>query len=581
MYLVESPSSIHKHVIPLCPKDSIISRTFGHLGANSTLVTGLSSGKWDDCLARLTMGGDETASKIICKDAFFITVLSSSGTLVIWYEETCQELRRLYHGGEWVTGIESSRTSSLVASAGTKTIRIWDLSNGKEMYNIAKTNQGRLMSLAFSSREDRLLVAYDDCSIQCIDLETSLERWCFRAEDPLDTQPQLSKTYGLQSGRYKNRHRVPGSASLVWTISRHRQPPQRCIRKDDIYKKDGDVWNAPEVVLWQPESPNVLILYQDTKMVDWNIDDDTQTEHSHLAAREMAVSPDGTLLLTSDHNGTLSVWTTGQFRLTYQVKYDEFVRDLAFAPDGQRFYDVRGTLCNVWEPDALIRSDDSGREDASSIHETMFSEPVLSADDNGRPQISALVCGEGAEFYCSGKEDGTVIMYDLATAQKVRKLYGHTSTVAVIELSWSLSLKYIVSADDSGRVIAKRLEKPSPQAPKKWAVFPLLDIRTGTTVKQLLFSSSEEYLLISYATTDRVWSLKSKKILFQVMHSGGNNRRWVQHPTDPALLIAIEGIEQEIYEWKTFQRVTCTNAIDAGESREAVKTAPSASHARS
>ena len=114
-----------------------------------------------------------------------------------------------------------------------------------------------------------------------------------------------------------------------------------------------------------------------TKMVDWNIDDDTQTEHSHLAAREMAVSPDGALLLTSDHNGTLSVWTTGQFRLIYQVKYDEFVRDLAFAPDGQRFYDVRGTLCNVWEPDALIRSDDSGREDASSIHETTFSEPIV------------------------------------------------------------------------------------------------------------------------------------------------------------------------------------------------------------
>jgi hypothetical protein len=55
--------------------------------------------------------------------------------------------------------------------------------------------------------------------------------------------------------------------------------------------------------------------------VDWNLDNNSQTEHAHLKAREMVVSSDGNLLLTSDNNRTLSVWTTGHFRSVYELAY--------------------------------------------------------------------------------------------------------------------------------------------------------------------------------------------------------------------------------------------------------------------
>jgi WD40 repeat protein len=555
VYLAQSPSSIYKHVIPFCPSDSMIRQTFSHLSRSAISVVGISSGKWDDCLARVTMGGDETASKVICKDNYFITLLGTSGTLVVWHAETCLELRRLYHG-EYVTGIKASKAKTLVASAGIKTIRVWDIATGQEVYKIPKSTQGRLMGLAFTAEDTKLLVAYDDCTVRCINPQSLLEEWCFHARDPLEADhgcPRLM-AFSPDAKRIAVAHR--GRPVFVWWISSQRQPPQCCVRREDVYKRDGDVWNAPEVVVWQPDSSNVLILYQDTILVDWNIDDDTRTQHSHIGAREMVVSSDGNLLLTSDHNETLSVWSTGEFHLIYRLKYDEFVRDIAFAPDAQRLYDIRGTLCNIWEPDALIRSEDTNLEELST-HDTLYSGPVVTSHDSSRIQVSALICSETGQYYCTGKDNGSVVIYELDTVQKLRKLYSHSTTVSVVGIVWSSSLKYIASVDESGRVIAKRLAKPTAQAPKKWAVYPLLDVRIGSTVTQLLFSASEEFLLISSATVDRVWSTKTKKELFRVQHRDGNGkpRRWIQHPHEGTLLICIEGEEQCLSRWDTLERV--------------------------
>lgn len=107
-------------------------------------------------------------------------------------------------------------------------------------------------------------------------------------------------------------------------------------------------------------------MYEDTKIVEWNVKDDEQSPHDLVGARGIVSSHDGSLLLTSDVNGTLSIWTVPNYRLTYCLKYEELVTDMAFSPDGTQFYHIRGTFCNVWEPDALIRSQDIDQDSASS-----------------------------------------------------------------------------------------------------------------------------------------------------------------------------------------------------------------------
>ncbi|PGH02303.1 hypothetical protein GX51_04744 [Blastomyces parvus] len=554
-HLAESPFCIYKYIIPFCPSETMLSRAYRHSNFTPMTVIGIPHGTWDNCLARLTMGGDETISKVVCKENYFIVLLGNTGTLVIWNAETCTETRRLYHD-EWVTNITLARIRNLVVSAGALTIRVWDIGTGQEMYRIPKTNKGRLMSLTFASNDAQLLIAYDDCTVKCFDLATLQEQWCLDVNTALDREYQCPRFMVFSPDASRVAVADSGSPVFIFCIGCPNKPPHRCIRREDICKKQNDVWIPPEMAIWQPDSSNLFILYQDTVLVDWNIDDDSQTQHSHLRAKIMTVSRDGNLLLTSDYNGTLSIWSTGKFRLICQMRYDdEIVRDLAFAPGLQRFYDVRSTMCNVWEFDTLILPEELDREDMSSS-DTLYSQSAVASGDRSRAQITTLVCGNKVPYYCIGRDDGTIAIYEGQTAKKLRKLYEHSKTVSIVEIAWSLSQKYIASADDSGRVMAKRLGKPTPQAPRKWAVYPLFDIRLRTTVIQLLFSESEEFLLISTTTADQIWSTKSKEKLFQVERSDwSHSRRWLHHPKDSRFLICIEGAEQLLYSWNNLKRI--------------------------
>lgn len=552
--VAESPSSIHKYVIPFCPKDSIINRTFGHVGHSTFSVTGVSSNYWDDCLARLTMGEDQTASKLLCKDTFFVTLVGIDGTLIVWHSETCEEARRFTHG-EYVTHITSSETSNFIATAGFKTTRVWDITTGKEFHCLPKERHHHTRALKFGAKDDEILIAYDDCSIQCVDLVTAKEKWRFSAKEPESQDYNCARYMAFSPDSTQIAVVFRGRPVVVWTIqssySTHISP-KRCILKEDKMRSaiEGDVWNAPEVALWHPVLDHLLILYEDTKIVDWNLADDEQVQYDHTSARAMVLSPDGNLLLTSDVNGTLSIWMIPGYRLTYQLKYDDLVMDLAFSPDGARFYDIRGTFCNVWEPDALIRPNDLDHEDMSSAYETITSEPVLSNDNNTRIPITALICDSSDRFYCCGKEDGTVIIYNIPEGKKVRKLISHSSSVSIIKLAWSFSEKYLVSADDSGRVIAKRLEPPTG-GKDKWAVFPLFDMRMEEAVEHLLLSICDEFLLIAGPTTACVMGLKSKKEVCRVRHSFQNQALWINHPSDPTVLIRINASEEREYLWKS------------------------------
>ncbi|KAI0525901.1 hypothetical protein F5B22DRAFT_642058 [Xylaria bambusicola] len=200
----------------------------------------------------------------------------------------------------------------------------------------------------------------------------------------------------------------------------------------------------------------------------------------------MSLSNDGNFLLTSDVNGSLSVWSTPGFRLTYQTKHDELVTDLAFSPDGTRLYDIRGSLCNAWEPDALIRADDK-----SSVNETITSEPVLVTDDYSRVNMTSLACERAFESFL---------------------------------LRW--------------------LEAPTPKK-DRWAVFPVCDIRMGDNhvLEHINFSASEEYLCIASSASSHIWSLKAKREFCRIKLSS-HGGIWLNHPKSNASIVLITGVRE-------------------------------------
>ena len=536
--LVQSPSSVHRLVPPFCPRTSMIGSIFGFQDRTIS-VAGLPSERWDDCLASVSVGKEEAASRILATNAYFLALISSNGTVVVWYAETCEEARRLEHG-EYVAIMEMNKSQTLLVTAGTVNYKVWDIASGRELCCLSKTSLALTKAIALDSTGSELVVALDDCSATCYDLENSSIKWYFSVPDdgqyhgcPLvvTISPNMTKLAMAWRGKPPVVWNIPGTDS---------QRPLRCS-----VRSNTDALFSPLTMQWQADANSILILCSNTKLVEWHIYDEELREYDHLKPLEMAVSQDGNFLLTSDHMGAISVWTFPRLSLIYQlVNENEFIEDLAFSPDSQRFYDLRGPICNVWEPDALIRPDEQELEDRGS---SVVTEPVITRDESSQTQVTALSHGFGDKYFCAGREDGTVSIHNAQDGKRMRKISAHSSTSSVINLFWSSSGKYIVSGDDSGRIVVKRVELKEGST---WAVFPALDFRVGESVKQFLLNESERLLLVSTSSTDRVWDLKTKKESCCRVWGSKQGRRWIQHPFKRELLIWIDPLGVHTYNWK-------------------------------
>ncbi|KAK3997441.1 hypothetical protein QBC44DRAFT_396815 [Cladorrhinum sp. PSN332] len=530
--LAEKPTSIYKIIPPLCPQGSMIYKTYS---SRSTLsLQGISSSSWDDCLARLPIGEERTISRVLSTVTYFICLISVQGEIIVCDTETCEELRRRTHG-EYVPHMALNKTGSLLATAGIDTFRGWDLSSGEEVYRMQRHGSPIVMTLAFGSSDHELLVGYDDCRVVCYHLEKQEEKWDFLAEEEDDDDyhpcpkimvfsPDITKLAIVFRGR----------PVLVWDITVPRKRPIRCVRESDLAKQLGEAWTMLDSIHGEA------------------------VEHRDTSAREMIINQDGTLLLTSDHAGTLSLWGLPNFQLLYRLPHEEFVRDLAFSPDSQRIYDVRGPICNIWEPGVLLRLDHEESEDASASggnesETAVDAHPVMSTDGNQRSQITAIAYGPYEKYCVCGKDDGSVTIFAIDGGKKVRKVFNHATTAAVITLNWSPTGKYIASSGDNGRIITKRLETKGKED-SKWAVFPCLDFHNQESARQFTFNHTGKLMLISFENSDRLWNLKAKTQLWRRNKEQSLGLRWAPHPFQKEMLLHARPNKTTLHDWALLQR---------------------------
>lgn len=555
--LVQSPSSIHENIPPLCPVGSITWRTYSETANPLVSVKELSVEGWDDNLARLALGEDEMASVIRCGGNYFLALITHNSTVVVWHKETCEEVYRLHHG-EWVTILATDKPGRLAAIAGRYTFQVWELITGEQLYKLPKISQSRTISVDFAQSGSKLLISYDDCTMCLYDLESGSEETLFAEPNSQGVQRSCPRFMAPSPDQTKLATAFRGKPVTLWDVQQSQifpsPKPRMCIRKDDKdLEVDGDeVFNSLEVVRWSPDGSTVYILYQHATILVWDLIEDEQFERGDTGAREMVLNSDGTLLLTSGNGGSLRVWSLPTFHLIYELNSDEFVRDLSFSADSQRIYDVRGSGCNVWAPDILIRPDALDHKEIASSVDASFvsdvmSEPVLSQDQQvQRGHVTALICDDHDEFFCVGRDDGLVNIHNMTDGKVVRKAYKHSATVDIVVLEWSASRRFIASADDSGKVIVKKLKIKDDG---KWAVFPMFDLRVGEAVNQLLLNQTETHLLVSAESSDRVWDLKPKSKVCRRRWDCKAGYKWLNHPEDSARLIWLSNEQICIHTW--------------------------------
>ncbi|KAI4264584.1 MAG: hypothetical protein L6R42_000320 [Xanthoria sp. 1 TBL-2021] len=551
--LLASPSSIYKIIPPFCPQSSVVKKYY-EKSQNSFSVTGLSNPDWDDCRARRLVDPVESASRVLATVDVFVALVPSAHSLIIWHAETCEELRRISHK-EYLLEMAITKTGDIICTAGVKTISVWDIAAGSLLATVPIIRDTHVIGLAFRARDEEILLGYQDYTVICYNWRTQEKVFEFRARSEGDRFGGLNIMKFSPDGTQV----VFGSKGVpieIWDL-RRRSRAYRYMTEEDNARLDNGNLIFPEAVEWHPDGGRVYLLYHNLRLVDWNPIFEEQMEYQ-VGAKNMVCSPCGKFLLTSDSRGAIKIFALPDYvserdqriRLIYHLEYDGFVRDLTFHPDSQRFYDLRGTICNVWQPEALVQADEPGTDDdGSSIADSLISSGPTEAFQEDYSQVTAVACGPRDFGFCCGREDGTLSIHDMKAANRLRALSGHNADAAIIALVWSQSGNWIGSADDSGLILIRRIQMPSPKNPNI-LVWKASQFHVNDGVIQLLISPDDRFLLASTSSSIRLFDIKNKNVCQSRKSALQRQVRWAQHPSNSNRVIRICSDKVHVFEWE-------------------------------
>lgn len=309
-------------------------------------------------------------------------------------------------------------------------------------------------------------------------------------------------------------------------------------------------------------------------------------------AQSVACSPDGHSLVTGGSHGTIEVFDfdhdyDGNIILVpiYRIDglYDP-IRSVAFSVDGLRFLDVHRQQCRVWEPAALVRTNNEleSTSDAATLPVTAVG-AINSSED---PEITSLleITSDG-RYAIGGNQRGEVSLFSVADGSEIGVLYHHARGVSVTKVAVGESQNLIVSADESGRVLIS--EPPTLLREASTLVSgqklptnrTILDRRFGGAVVRLLLNSAADRLLITGHNISQLWALPSGEMLAEKeeTHVDGDmmdsdrpdNVRLpaasacaaFQHPINEAWFITMSGNNARVFSWANYKELTSEDGI--------------------
>ncbi|KAL9596015.1 MAG: hypothetical protein Q9179_004764 [Wetmoreana sp. 5 TL-2023] len=599
--LVRYPTAIYALVPALCPTNSVVHQQFGRRQkALLNLVAGFSRQSWDDCLSRLSVGRKYYPLRIECLDQHFV-VLTSDGTLCFYDSTTSQLSKRLVHG-ERVVRFKVSISNEKCVTWGLHTTKVWHIESGRQVGSIRSPLVTRACDLTFSNDESAIILWSSATGVRRFTLEASEAVWQ-PVHCDLDFDSAENIHYGSPNWLAFNADgtRVAvafrGSPSFVWDIG-SASLVSRCVRASDKSRKKEHPYTDVGPICWNPVTGHVLGVYAGRLVFKWYPSESDSQEIQAIAC-DIRCSPGGGLFVTSDKQDTLKVWNFHQFSLIYQLSSHTSIRDMALSPNGRRIYDLRGTFCNIWEPDALVRlvevdeetsemaypnteslqqpgtnascGPNGGRVPSGSL--SLRSSPPQSAlpgtslvarshilppdtelpiTSEEAPEVlelmTALAVGSRTTSYCLGDDAGNVRLRESSdeTFKHVFQGFGPIQCITRNDDETCL-----VIADCSGD-ISVRLQNTFSLLRRR-SLVPEAQLSGG--IQQLLLSSSSEYLLIQTKSTTELWSL-SDRILITKKSNTYRFGQWTNHPEDRAYLVYWAFNGPSILRWSDLEENT-------------------------
>lgn len=580
--LAEDSDIIYRYIPSLSPKSSMLYQKYAKGPTASISISGLSNSDWDDCLARISNSSDPALHVAVSAQYLAVANDSPNGKIQLWNNVIFQE-HSTFDPGEPIWTIAFSQSGSLLACYGLNNTYVWSVEDGTVVVKVASPYRQRAMAIEFGPHESFLIIATDLRRVY---------RLHFEVEDPawIAFDANLLEETSIPEGAFIN---SPSSVAIsadcsqlavayrgfplaVWNLD-----PPEMIARDKRKQKQGQTtsttWTGVNRVVWHPFNGQVLGIYRDGNIFKWDpINDIREEVKQELDATpsEIVCSRNGSVFATSDVRGSVKIYDFSQMVMMYKLTSDDIIKSIAFSPDSRRFYDLRGSYCNVWEPNCLIRLVDTcmePSEDSESVNsserertgsivpdsEDICSTSIMPSEAHAdtKSSITAVaMCTGKQRLLAYARDDGDIEIYDAARDQR-HLVAQSTFGMNVAHVALSQNGGHLAYSTLNGRITIKTIDlrsKPGKVVVKTSFSETKAVNRGG--IKQLLFDRGSQFLLVCGLEQYQILRVDTGTLAVERrLGPLEPSVKWDNHPKDPNLLVAFTHNLVNAISWDTLE----------------------------
>lgn len=406
----------------------------------------------------------------------------AAGTVAIFRTEIFDNHSQLQHG-ERLTAMTMTIAGDLLVTGGHRLMKVWETKSGNMIAQTDHDSGARCLALSFKSDSRVVIFVTSDDILTIWDMDTGVQRRLRFARPQHEAKHRGAPSeVTIDSAGARVAIAYEGWPVEVWgieerelvTMLKMRSPMGSCFNP-----KNGDIFGVDH---------DGTILHKSRKT--------GHEQEVDAEARMVVCSPSGTLLAACSSDGCVKLYCSASLRLLHTLRtFNESVTALAFSPDGDKLYDIKGNYCNVWMPGILLADPEShgptphiGPVNGTSEACSTISAPPPEGEYKYAPgAITTMVCHPSGAYICCGKDNGRVTVYDAETGSELRALYRHAPTVHIEALAWSPDGFTIASGDDTCRILVARLSSIPSQA--TWSCTIRLDYSLDRTLQTVLCGS--------------------------------------------------------------------------------------------
>ncbi|KAH6677027.1 hypothetical protein F5X68DRAFT_246119 [Plectosphaerella plurivora] len=609
--LSQSPDFIYTGIAPFCPTTSSIHSIFSNQQSESIQVRGVSEG-WNDCLARLSVGRESPIS-VKCGGRH-LAVANRDGSVWVWDCATLHQTCILHHD-ESVSTLCFSARGDRLATYGHHTTKIWSPRSGRLIQSIKNQPGMQALCLQFVEDDGALLLGTDRrCVLRCDLGDDTTPYWKTVDEGLLSGGEALEGTY-LNSPSAMSFSPDGSRVAIafrrfpltVWSLNP--ATPLKRISRTQKATQGAASKQVPfaSKVSWHPGGDELIGIFMDGYSFKLNVVDGAYSEQAPTPGQmpsDIICSPDGLVYAICGVGGVLKLFDYETSTLIYQLNSEDTISALSFAPDGGRFFDIRGNYCSVWEPNVLIRlagpddkppSRSAEEESSSSVQQSRVASEAFA--DDSVPVVLVNPAPSGAPpLACMGDEGGVVELFDYETLQRVP--VGQTSSQMSVEhIAWSRDGERLCYAELGGRITVMQLEKGLDNRVHQARRIERFKVKMDDNeITQIMILPDSSSMFFSSPSSMEVWLMDPPRINHRAYSNEALSPagKWVIHPrsTDHLLfmtpasvaLYTLNGLtevsswcwqdplnEQALAERSILQR-TLSGAVDPTDVQETVES---------